>query len=227
VEAKMDSEAYKKTVNLLVLRATAKLEACDTQIFFQEKRDPVTGQRLGIKEPVTLFINNTGDFYQYPLECVQCVVVRLDEPTWSYVCGKKVKVSVGFKVMLLVKYSGSESYELITLPDDIGIKCTTLYDLSEKQVSHSIYQTMQRVGDKFIYTMVIDLSDFSGVIPGDDFKVVALFRNMTWSAEIGEVGYDGTSSPPVPATRVDLAIFYDILVQLVVEEEITVNGMVE
>ena len=149
-----------KTVNILTLRPLAKFQAEDTQIFFQEKRDPVTGERLAIKEPVTLFIDNAGDFYEYPLECIQCVVVRTDEPEWSYICDDKIKISLGFKVILVAKFSGSNTFEIITLPDDIGIKCTTLYDLSEVQVSRSIYQTMQRVGDRFIYTMTISFSEF-------------------------------------------------------------------
>ena len=217
-----------KTVNILTLRPLAKFQAEDTQIFFQEKRDPVTGERLGIKEPVTLFIDNAGDFYEYPLECIQCVVVRTDEPEWSYICDDKIKISLGFKVILVAKFSGSNTFEIITLPDDIGIKCTTLYDLSEVQVSRSIYQTMQRVGDRFIYTMTISFSEFEGIIPPDiDFTVITAFRNMTWNAEIGETDFHGTGSPPVLSTRVDLSIFFDIFVRIAVEEEMTVSGFVE
>lgn len=225
----MNNKLHKKKVNILALRPLARFKACGTQIFFQEKRDPATGERLGIKKPVTSFIDNAGDFNEFPLECIQCLIVRFTQkPTWSYVCGKKIKISVGFKIMMLVKFSDSNIYELITLPDDIGIKLTTLYDLSEKQVSQSIYQSMQRVGDEFIFTMLIPLSEFEGVIPADDsFRVIVRLRNMTWNAEIGDVGFDGTGSPPVPSTRVDLSVFYDILVQIAVEEEITVSGTVE
>ena len=225
----MNNKLHKKKVNILALRPLARFKACGTQIFFQEKRDPATGERLGIKKPVTLFIDNAGDFNEFPLECIKCLIVRFtQEPTWSYVCGKKVKTTVGFKIMLLVKFSDSNIYELITLPDDIGIKITTLYDLSEKQVSQSIYQTMQRVGDEFIFTMLIPLSEFEGSIPEDDnFKVIIRFRNMTWNAEIGDVGFNGTGSPPVLSTRIDLSVFYDILVQIAVEEEMTVSETVE
>ena len=225
----MNMEKHHKTVNILALRPLAGFKAKDTQIFFQEKRDPVTGERLGIKEPVTLFIDNAGDFYEYPLECIQCVIVRFtDDPEWSYICDNRIKISVGFKVMLLVKFSGIDTYELITLPDDIGVKCTTLYDLSEIQVSRSIYQTMQRVGDRFIYTMTIPFSEFVGILPQDNnFTVITAFRNMTWNAEIGETGFHGTGSPPVLSTRVDLSMFYDIFVRIVVEEEMTVSGIVE
>jgi len=225
----MDSILHKKKVNIFALRPFAIYQDCGVQIFFQEKRDPETGERLRIKEPVTLFIDNAGEFNEFPLECIQCLMVRFtQEPTWSYVCGKKIKISVGFKIMMLVKFADSNIYELITLPDDIGIKLTTLYDLSEKQVSQSIYQSMQRVGDEFIYTMIIDLSEFEGSLPEDDnFQVIIRFRNMTWNAEIGDVGFNGTGSPPVLSTRVDLSVFYDILIQLAVEEEVTVIGTVE
>jgi len=225
----MNSVIPKNTVNILALRTLSRFESIGTQIFFQEKRDPVTGERLAVKEPVTLFIDNAGIFNDYPLECVQCVMVRFtDPPQWSYICPNRIKVSVGFKVMLLVKFSGSDTYELITLPDDIGVKCTTLYDLSEVQVSRSIYQTMQLVGDRFIYSMIIPFSEFVGTLPQDNiFTVIADFRNMTWNAEIGETGFHGTGSPPVLSTRVDLSIFYDIFVRIGVEEEITVAGTVE
>jgi hypothetical protein len=218
----------KEMVHILVLKTLARFRSKDTQIFFQEKRDPVTGVRLGIKEPVTLFINNAGDFNEFPLECVQCVIVRTDEPTWTSICGKKIRISIGFKVLLLVKFSGSNTFELITLPDDIGTSVTTLYDLSEVQVSQSIIQTMQRVGDRFIYTITIPFNEFDGTPPADEnFNVIITLRNMTWNAEIGDTGFNGTGSPPVPSTRVDLAIFYDILVQIAIETEITMAGTVE
>jgi|BioPla2DNA2_1021312.scaffolds.fasta_scaffold03603_10 hypothetical protein len=219
----------KKTVNILALRSLARYAECGVQVFFQEKRDPATGERLGIKEPVTLFIDNSGDFNEYPLECIECVMVRFTgPPEWSYICGKKIKVSIGFKVILLAKFSGSDTYEIINLPEDIGIRCTTLYDLTEPQVSRSIYQTMKIVGDRFVYTMIIPLSEFEGILPQDDiFTVIAAFRNMTWNAEIGDTGFYGIGSPPVLSTRVDLSILYDILVQIAVEEEITVSGTVE
>ncbi|HHY65368.1 MAG TPA: hypothetical protein GX501_10010, partial [Clostridiaceae bacterium] len=80
----------------------------------------------------------------------------------------------------------------------------------------------------FIYTMTITLDEFTGTIPADDdFTVIVTLRNMTWNAEIGDTGFEGTGSPPVPATRVDLSVFYDILVQLASEEEITVIGTTE
>lgn len=223
----MNSDEKKKLVNILVLKTLSRFKSKCTQIFFQEKRDPVTGERLGVKEPVTLFIDNAGDFNEFPLECIQCVIVPTDEPTWSLICGKRIKISVGFKVLLLVKFAGSNTFELITLPDDIGTRVTTLYDLTEVQVSRSIIQTMQIVGDRFIFTMSIPFSEFEGTIPaGADFDVIITLRNMTWNADIGDTGFHGTGSPPVLSTRVDLSIFYDILVQIATEEEITVAGTV-
>ena len=138
-------------------------------------------------------------------------------------------MSIPFRIFFLAKFSGWDTYELIVLPDDIGVKVNTLYDLSEKQVSHSLYQTLQRVGNVFVYTIIIPIEDFVGSIPaaGLDFSVITTLRNMSWDAEIGEVCFCGTSSPSVPATRVDLSIFFDILVQILVEEELAVIGEVE
>lgn len=216
-------------IDIIIKSIVAKLKEKDIQIFFQEMRDPVTNEPLRQKEPVTLFIDNAGDFNQYPLECIECVRVQFTEsPSWSCICGKKIKVTVPFRIFLVAKFTGWEPYELIVLPDDIGVKVTTLYDLSEKQVSNSLYQTLQRVGDVFIYTIIIPFEDFVGTIPeGLNFTVVTMLRNMSWEAEIGEVCFCGTGSPPVPATRVDLSIFYDLLIQILADEELTVLGEVD
>ncbi|NLM73416.1 MAG: hypothetical protein GX184_05235 [Clostridiaceae bacterium] len=217
-----------KPVNLIIKKTKARFEEKDVQIFFQEKRDPVTGQRLQTKEPVTLFINNAGPFNEFPVECIQDVKVKfVGKPTWTCLCGNRIRITVPFKVFLLVQFADN-SYDLITLPDDIGVKVTTLYDLTEKQISRSILQTMQIVGNVFVYTITIPVDDFTGVVPADTlFTVVTRLRNMTWNADIGAVCFCGTSSPPVPATTVDLAIFFDLIVQVVVEDELTVLGELE
>mgnify|MGYP000848408782 CR=1 FL=1 len=221
-------EKNREPINILINRTKARFCERNLQIFFQEKRDPVTGQRLAEKEPVTLFIDNAGTFNEYPLECIECLEVQLGNPSWSFLCDNRIKISIPFKIFILAKFSDQGSYELILLPDDIGVKVTTLYDLSEKQISRSLYQTMQRVGNTFVYTIIIPVDRFTGFVPvGQDFSVITRLTNMTWNAEIGEVCFCGTGSPPAPATRVDLSIFYDLLVQIAVEQELTVMGEVE
>ena len=216
-----------KPVNILINKTKARYKEKNLQIFFQEKRDPVTGQRLGIKEPVTLFIDNAGPLNEFPLECIECVEVQLGEPSWSY-CANRIRIRIPFRIFLVVKFMDQGSYEMIVLPDDIGVRVTTLYDLSEPQVSRSLYQTMQRVGDVFICTIVIPVDRFTGfVLVNDDFTVITRLTDLTWNADIGEVSFSGTGSPPAPATRVDLSIFYDLLVLIAVEEELTVLGETE
>jgi len=216
-----------KPVNILINKTKARFKEKNLQIFFQEKRDPVTGQRLGIKEPVTLFIDNAGPLNEFPLECIECVEVQLGEPSWSY-CANRIRIRIPFRIFLVVKFMDQGSYEMIVLPDDIGVRVTTLYDLSEPQVSRSLYQTMQRVGDVFICTIVIPVDRFTGFVPvNDDFTVITRLTDLTWNADIGEVSFSGTGSPPAPATRVDLSIFYDLLVLIAVEEELTVLGETE
>jgi len=216
-----------KPVNILINKTKARYKEKNLQIFFQENRDPVTGQRLGIKEPVTLFIDNAGPLNEFPLECIECVEVQLGEPSWSY-CANRIRIRIPFRIFLVVKFMDQGSYEMIVLPDDIGVRVTTLYDLSEPQVSRSLYQTMQRVGDVFICTIVIPVDRFTGfVLVNDDFTVITRLTDLTWNADIGEVSFSGTGSPPAPATRVDLSIFYDLLVLIAVEEELTVLGETE
>lgn len=70
----------REPINILINRTKARFCERNLQIFFQEKRDPVTGQRLAEKEPVTLFIDNAGTFNEYPLECIECLEVSWETP---------------------------------------------------------------------------------------------------------------------------------------------------
>lgn len=214
-------------------RVLAKFQQEHVQIFFQEKRDPMTGKRLRKKEPVTLFINNAGILNEYPLECISCIKVRLvDEPRITFICDKKVRLEIGFIIYLVVKFEGNQEYELIVLPQDLGIDVNTLYDLTEKQIANSVVQTMQWVGDRFVYTLTATFDEFDGIIPPGLIASNTLIgnvtlRNTTWTFDIDGVSFDGTGSPPVLATRVDLAIFQDIIIRIGIEQGILVDGEVD
>lgn len=222
-----------KTLGIQTVQVLARYQQEQVQIFFQETRDPVTGQRLKKKEPVTLFIDHAGILNEYPLSCISCLLIKLtEEPKLTFICDSKVRLELGFQAFLVVSYEELPGFELITLPQDLGINVTSLYDLTEKQVSNSAVQTMQWVGNKLVYTLTVPFTDFEGVIPpgliGSDALVASVsMRNMSWLYELGGVSYDGIGSPPVLATRVDLAVFEDIILRIGVEQGILVNGRVE
>lgn len=214
-------------INIFDFRVLSRYPAQDIQDFFQEKR--ILGIPVRTKEPLTVYINNAGSFNEYPVESINNVIMQIvDDPVLTFQSSKKIKMELSYKVMLVVKYEGIGTYELITLPDDIGVKCTTLYDLTEKQISHSIYQTFQWVGNRFLFTMTVPISEFDRPVPvGLDLIGTASMNSLRWNAEIGEVTFDGTSSPPVPSTRVDISIGHDYLLRVGIEDEITVNGTVD
>lgn len=226
-------KADEQLISINAFRILLRYVSDHTQIFFQEKRDPVTGLPLKKKEPVTLFIDHAGVLNDIPLECISKVMFRLTEdPRLVFVCNTKVRLELSFILLMLVTYEGTGNYELITLPEDIGFNVTTLYDLTEKQIANSAVQTLQWVGDHFVYTLTVPFSDFEGTLPPGLLDSEALrgnvtLRNMEWAATIDGVSFDGTSSPPVLATRVDLSVSQDILLRVGIEEGILVNGTVE
>lgn len=220
------------TMYIQSFQVLAKYQQDNVQIFFQEKRHPETGQLLRKKEPVTLFINHAGILNQFPLECICHLELRLtEEPRLTFICDKKVKLEFGFVLYLVAKFEGSDEFELIVLPQDIGIDVTTLYDLTEKQTANPIIQTLQWVGDRFVYTIILTFDEFEGFIPVELIDTGTLvgnvtLSNMTWTLDIDGVSFDGTGSPPVLATRVDLAVFQDMIIRIGVEQGILVSGTV-
>ena len=202
------------------------------QIFFQEKIEPITLQPMKIKEPVTFYVDSIGILNEIPLESVDNVSFSLvDGPQFTIINGNQIRTEFSFTLSLLARYENN-IFEMIKLPSDIGTKVMTKYDLTKKQVAENPTQTMQWVGDRFIYTITNPLSSFDKPIPpeilgNDNLKENIVLKNMMWSADIGEISFYGTGSPPVLSTEVDLGVDQDLYIMLELEEEILIDGEVQ
>lgn len=121
-------------VGIFVKRILAKYFMPECQLLFQEKHDPVTGTRMGMKEPLKILINNAGENGENPIQGVTEVIMSLTEtPASVIITNSKSRVKIVFKVFLLVKYQDMAAPGLIVLPDDIGTKCYTSVDLTVSQ----------------------------------------------------------------------------------------------
>lgn len=222
-------------LDIYVKRILARYLGAGTQILFQEHRDPVTGIPDGTKEPLTLYIDNGGDSNQYPVQCISEVIQSLiGIPTNTIICNSKSRISFAFKVFLLVKFQGLAAPSLIVLPDDIGSKVMTEYDMTQPQnINHNVpKETLQIVGGNFVYTADIPLSMFDNPLTQDQLNDPTLqshviLRCMTWTVDVDGVGYNGTGTPPVLATTVYLSKFEDILDKIGIDQDIFIDGTPE
>lgn len=222
-------------IDIYVKRILARYLGANTQILFQEHRDPITGLPDGTKEPVTLYIDNAGDLNQYPVQCITEVIQSLiGVPTNTIICNSKSRITITFKVFLLVKFQGLTAPKLIVLPDDIGTSVMTKYDLTQPQNKNHDYpkETLQIVDGNFVYTADIPLSMFDNQLTQDQLndptlQSHVLLRCMTWSVDVDGVANNGTGTPPVAATTVTLAKYEDILDKIGIDQDILINGIPE
>jgi len=222
-------------LDIFVKRILARYFSPDTQILFQEGVDRKTGAPNGKKEPVVLYINNAGDFNQYPVQCVTEVILSLvDCPTNTIICNSKSRIVIAFKVFLLVKFQGVTTPSLIVLPDDIGTKVMTEVDLTQPQHKNHDFpkEMLQILGDNFVYTADIPLNKFEGCLTKEHLNDCSLqshvlLKCMQWFVDIDGVSNNGTGTPPLPATTVTLSITEDILDKIGIDQDIFVRGIPE
>lgn len=221
-------------LDIFVKRILARYFAPDTQICFQEHRDLI-GTPTGTKEPVTLYIDNAGDYNQYPVQCVtETIFSLIDIPTNTIICNSKSRITITFKVFLLVKYQNVAAPGLIVLPDDIGTKVMTQYDLTQPQNKNHTTpkETMQIVGGNFVYTADVPLSMFDNPLTKDELADCSLqshviLKCMRWLVDVDGTSNSGTGTPPAAATTVALEIFEDVLDKIGIDQDIFVTGIPE
>jgi len=228
-------EELTEKVGIFVKRILAKYVAARKQMLFQEKRDAATGNPTGIKEPLVLYINNSDENCEYPVQGITEVIVSLTEPPQDVIISNsKSRIKITFKVFLLVKYQDIAVPNLIVLPDDIGIKCMTQYDLSVPQHKDHGFpkETLQVTGGNFVYIIDIPLSEFDNTLTNTQLhdptlQSFVLLKNLAWTVDVDVVGPNGTGVPPLPATTTMLSVYQDIVDKIGINQDIVINGIPE
>ncbi|HBM81881.1 MAG: hypothetical protein QME45_14195 [Clostridiales bacterium] len=219
-------------LDIFVKRILARYIGNNTQILFQEHRDPLTGLPDGTKEPVTLYINNAGVDSLNPVQCISEVILSLtDCPTNTIICNSKSRISISFKVFLLTKFQDVAAPSLIVLPDDMGTSVMTEYDLTQPQnISNTNpKETLQIVNGNFVYTADIPLTQFDHELTKDQLNDCSLqshvlLKCMNFLVDVDGTGNNGTGTPPALATTVTLSITEDIIDKIGIDQDVFVQG---
>ena len=228
-------ENSSEKIGIFVKRMLAKYLAVESQMLFQEKRDTATGEPLAVKEPLRIYINNAGGNGENSLQEITEVIMSLTEaPSDVIISNSKSRIKVTFKVFLLVKYQDLTIPSLIVLPDDIGDKCMTQYDLTMPQhVNNGSARELLQISDgNFMYLVDVPLSEFDNQITSRHLNDPTLqsyvsLNNFSWSVDVDNVSRNGSGDPPALATAITLSISEDILNKIGIDQDIIVNGISE
>lgn len=220
-------------LGILVKRILAKYTAAENQFFFQEKRDQVTGNGTGMKEPVRLYIRNAGENGEFPVQDITEVITSLtDTPSNFIVSNNKSRIKISFKIFLLVKHQDVVAPSLIVLPDDIGAKCTTQYDLTIPQhKSHDYPKEALQISDgNFMYVADIPLSEFDNQLTGNQLhdstlKSHVVLKNLSWTVDVDDIVRNEKGGHSIPATSTTVAVFQDITDKISIDQDIIINGI--
>lgn len=222
-------------LNIFIKQILAKYKASQMQILFEEHRNPADDQPDGTKEPLILYINNAGLNHEFPVQCITEIILSLvSAPTNTIICNSKSRVTLTFKVFLLVKNQGVAIPELIILPDDIGTKCKTKYDMHDAQYKNHDYpkESLRIVDNNFVYTIDIPLSMFDKQLTPEELSNPTLeshvqLNSLSWVIDVDSVGNNGTGDPPLPATTVAITISEDIHDKIGIDQDVYVEGAID
>ncbi|RCX10505.1 hypothetical protein DFR58_1284 [Anaerobacterium chartisolvens] len=218
---------------IFVKRILAKYFAPESQLLFQEKRDPATGLQMGVKEPLKLYINNAGENGEHPVQGITEIIMNLNEtPSNIIISNTKSRIKIIFKVFLLIKYQDLGTPSLIVLPDDIGTKCMSQYDLSEAQhKSHNQpKETLQISDGNFMYIVDVPLTEFDSQLTpyqlnDSTLQSYVVLKNLTWTVDVDDIEKKGAGIPPSAATVTTISVFQDLLNKIGIDDDIVINGV--
>lgn len=217
-------------IGIYVKRILAKYSMPECQVLFQEKCDPATGTRMGVKEPLKLFIHNAGENGENPIQGVSEVILSVTEPpTNVIITNNKSRVKIVFKVFLLAKYQDMAAPSLIVLPDDIGEKCYTSVDLTSPQ--HKDHdqprETLQISDGNFLYIADIPLTEFDNQLTpyqmhDPTLQPYVVLKNFIWSIDVDDVVRNCTGSL---ATGTVLSVCQDVLNKISIDQDMEISGI--
>lgn len=236
-----------KNLDIFVKRILARHCQNNEQIVF----DVANNQ----KTPLRLFIcNQKVGNEELPVRCISDIKFLLCDTDQQIICNHKSRITIDFKLLLIVKYS-SCNFQCITLPDDafkpVGENqvrvCIDAIPFNQSQFPVVIgeigNQRLEIVREGtgananyfFRFTKNVPLTDFDEEIPlsaFDDPSLMShiLIKNIRFTVDVdGECPGTGANRccncvGGTNATIVDVSVFADIIDKIGIDQDVWVNG---
>lgn len=211
-------------IDIYVKRILAKYTN-EEQILF-------SGQAAGIsscsrKAPLSLCIyKKAADCTCYGVKCITEVKICEWSTCQEIICNHKARLRIIFKVFLCVKYEDN-TYGVVVLPDDEGCK----FCFQETfPIVIGTGETLTINNGYFVWSKDVLFTDFDKPLPPTVFDDPTLSSHLIVRAIRPE--FDVLTDclcecegKHIPGTKVQLALFADILDKLGVEQDILVQGV--
>jgi hypothetical protein len=237
----------RRNLDIFVKRILARHCQKNEQIVFD-----VAGNQ---KTPLRLYIcNEKAGCEELPVRCISDIKFLLCDTDQQIICNHKSKITVDFKLLLIVKYTNC-NFQCITLPDDafrpsLGNEVRVCID-SIPSNQGQFPALIGEIGNQrleivkegsgpnanyfFRFTKNVPLKDFDAEIPQSAFDDPSLMSHILVKNVKFEVDVDGECPGTGPnkccncvgdtnATIVDIKVFADIIDKIGIDQDIWVNG---
>lgn len=220
-----------------------------------QKNDQIVFDAAGNqKTPLRLYIcNDKVGSEELPVRCISDIKFLLCDTDQQIICNHKSKITIDFKLLLIVKYN-SCNYQCLTLPDDAFRSrenevrvCIDAIPFNQNQFPVPIgeigNQRLEIVREGtgananyfFRFTKNVPLTEFDDVIPPSAFddptlQSHILVKNIRYEVDVdGECPGSGANKccncvGGTNATIVDIKVFADIIDKIGIDQDIWVNG---
>lgn len=220
-----------------------------------QKNEQIVFDAAGTKKtPLRLFIcNQKVGCEELPVRCISDIKFLLCDTCQQIICNHKSKITVDFKLLLIVKYNNC-NYQCLTLPDDafrtvgenkvkVGIDSipanpsqfpVVIGDVGNQRLEIIREGTGPNTNYFFRFTKNVPLSEFDDKIPQsalDDPSLMShiVIKNVKYTVDVdgectGVAGKCCSCPGDTNATIVDVAVFADIIDKIGIDQDIWVNG---
>jgi hypothetical protein len=224
-----------RNLDIFVKRILARNCQPNEQIVFDVATNPLR------KVPLRLCIGDLNPAGQgtLPVQCIADIKFLLCDTNNDIICNHKSRVTIDFKLLLLVKYNTC-TIRCLTLPEEIdqgggsgesNIKVCTDFDGAViGNQSLEIVDTDEH-GPVFRFTKNIPFTEFDDEIPQsalDDptLQSHVIIRNIRFDVDVnGRCRCPGQGQND-NATIVDISVFADIIDKIGIDQDVWVNGII-
>lgn len=238
----------RRNLDIFVKRILARHCQKNDQIVFDVANNPIR------KTPLRLFIcNEKVGNEELPVRCISDIKFLLCDTDQQIICNHKSRITIDFKLLLIVKFSNC-NFQCLTLPDDAFRPqenevrvCIDAIPFNQSQFPVLIGEignqrleiiregTGENANFFFRFTKTIPLTEFDERIPASAFddptlQSHVLVKNIRFEVDVdGECPGTGANKccncvGGTNATIVDISVFADIIDKIGIDQDIWVNG---